>query len=126
MCWWSAPHATPTCGSRSAEVSNPENTPQQAAVREVHEETGIQLDPTQLQHVTDQPTDTHPGTLRFYRATTNSRQLDVDDNEIIDHQWATPTQLAQLPAFPAATMFYHLTYNHPADPPHNIGRSETG
>ncbi len=65
-----------------------------AAVRETHEESGIRLSPESLIHIAHWTTPLGPprryATWFFLCPLTEPVIIQVDDDEILDHQWLTP------------------------------------
>jgi ADP-ribose pyrophosphatase YjhB (NUDIX family) len=79
---------------------------QQAAVREVAEETGWTSAPETLTQVVEQPMDAHAGTLMFFTTQAPTSEPDIDLDEIVESRWVECQELLQLPAFRAARHFY--------------------
>lgn len=68
----------------------------QAATREAKEETGVQLDPTELiwiSHWTPSTRTTFRFVTWFYVAVMPSTHVDIDGSEIVDYFWSRPTEV---------------------------------
>lgn len=84
-------------------------SPLAAAMREVREELGVTVARDDLVEVWSAPLDVADGTLTFFLTDLPRRtRLDVDTAEIAECAWVHLTDLAALPAFPAAAGFFAL------------------
>lgn len=80
--------------------------PEDAAMREVEEETGWVLRKDDITLHLELPMDAHPGTLTFFTATAPPGPPALDAQEIIDFRWVSPREACKLEAFPAARRFF--------------------
>jgi 8-oxo-dGTP pyrophosphatase MutT (NUDIX family) len=87
---------------------DPGETPRQAAVREVFEETGWVVAPDALEEVVALPMDAHAGTLLFFTVAAPPGDPIVDFGELVEVRWAGGEELLQLAAFDAARRFYQV------------------
>ena len=83
-------------------------TPTEAAVREIAEETDWVVDPEALTEVLEMPMDTHMGTLVFYTAEAPESDPVIDCGEMAEYRWVSSKELLTLPAFPAARHFFQM------------------
>jgi 8-oxo-dGTP pyrophosphatase MutT (NUDIX family) len=83
-------------------------TPEDAAWREVLEETGWLLSTGDLRFADSQPMDAHEGTLTFYVAAAPESDPVIAAGEIVEFGWFGSSDLVGLPAMPAARKFYAL------------------
>jgi 8-oxo-dGTP pyrophosphatase MutT (NUDIX family) len=81
-------------------------SPVEAAVREIVEETGWIIESAGLTKVLELPMDAHAGTLFFYTARAPEHEPVIDYDELVEARWAAAGELAKLPAFAAARTFY--------------------
>lgn len=83
-------------------------TPEDAALREVEEETGWVLRKEDLTLRLAVPMDAHPGTLTFFTATAPPSPPALGVDEIIDFRWVSVNEARKLEAFPAARRFFEI------------------
>lgn len=83
-------------------------TAEDAAVREVAEETGWVVRPGDLTRLLELPMDAHPGTLTFFTAPTPPGSPILAVDEIIDFRWVSTQKACELDAFPAARRFFEI------------------
>jgi len=88
-------------------VDAEDETPQNAAVREIQEELGIEVSPKDLRPIIETPYDFGEGTIYFYELEIDrmTTKFEVDEEEIIDHSWFSPSEAQQLEAFPATQAY---------------------
>lgn len=80
--------------------------PGDAVVREVQEETGINLRKEDLWSITTHPSDTGRGEIHFYLASvSNTHGLRRQEEEIDELRWVTLEEARELPALPATQAF---------------------
>lgn len=77
-----------------------DKTPEAAVFREIKEELGIDLDPSNLKFVITVPYDFGEGSIHYYSAPLNKdTKLHVDQNEIIEHRWFSLDEAMKLPMY---------------------------
>lgn len=87
-------------------------SPEQSAAREIKEELGIDIDPSQSILTSRFPYDFGEGTIHFYTLRLSSElisKIAVNTNEIVEAKWFAPKNLQVLPCYPA-TKSYLLEY----------------
>jgi 8-oxo-dGTP diphosphatase len=100
-------------------------SPKQALVREVAEEIGISIEPSDLNPVIEAPYDFGEGTVYFFEARYDEHvdSIRINENEIVEHRWVDMQEAASLPAFPATQRFLEKLAS---DSYNNSGRSISG
>ena len=88
-------------------VDPEDNSPEEAAVREIYEELGISIDPSDLILKLVTPYDFGEGNVYFYEAFIDRESLamKIDEVEIIDYKWFSAQESLALKAFPATAAF---------------------
>ena len=111
----SAPHK-PFGGSFSAPGGKmePLETPLAAVIRETYEETGLMLDPNQIEHHSTFYV-RYPNLDFIYhvfilRLSDLPSQITLSSSEHISYVWASPKEVASLPLMPAAYECFQIVY----------------
>ncbi len=84
-----------------------DDSPQVAACRELREELGLEIEPTDLRLVVKAPYDFGEGTVYFYdlKVAPDKISFTINGKEIIDYKWFTPSEAQGLRAFPATQKY---------------------
>ncbi len=90
-------------------------SPTEAAIREILEETNISLVKSKLQLVAEIPYDFGVGTIYFFQyklpESLTLSNLSFSKKEIIDHEWFYLEQTKSLPLFDATSKFLDILSN---------------
>jgi 8-oxo-dGTP pyrophosphatase MutT (NUDIX family) len=91
-------------------IDREDASPAAAAVRELQEELGLNIDPSALEEVLTTPYDFGEGTVYFFetRVYRDNLVLHVQTNEVVEHRWFSRQELNSLPAMPATQIYLKL------------------